>query len=229
MSSRGHWTKLRNAILAGGILALLAFTAFAQTTPFGLTTPQSGDAAGNSVPEELRSGIVVEKVEKNFEGEKAGLKEGDVLLSWSRGEAKGEIVSPFDLMAIEVEQAPRGTVTIQGLRNNEQRSWTLVEGDSRIDCCGIETRPVLTQNLSALYREGQDLAKSGKVLEAAKRWLAAGAIAQKTSTAWLSIWFFSLSSNTNRCSAMDGSRRCLSKSRSASGQNPVARDRNRIA
>ncbi|HTC91963.1 MAG TPA: CHAT domain-containing protein [Terriglobales bacterium] len=191
MSFRGHSTKLRNAILAGGIVALLAFSAFAQTTPSGQTTPQSGAAAGNSALEELKSGIIVEKVEKNFEGEKAGLKEGDVLLSWSRGEAKGELVSPFDLMAIEVEQAPRGTVTIQGRRSNEQQSWTLGEYP-----WFVETRPVLPQNLSALYLEGQELAKAGKVHEAAKRWLAAGAIAQKTSPAWLSIWFYFHSAQT---------------------------------
>jgi len=36
---------------------------------------------------------VVESVAKYSEGEKAGLQVGDVLLSWSRDDAKGEIQS----------------------------------------------------------------------------------------------------------------------------------------
>ncbi len=56
---------------------------------------------------QVEPGITVESVAKYFEAEKAGLQAGDVLLSWSRGDAKGEIKSPFDLSAIEIEQAPR--------------------------------------------------------------------------------------------------------------------------
>src|SRR5215471_6117679 len=59
----------------------------------------------------LSSGIVVDAVNKNSEGEKAGLQPGDILLDWTRGNAQGTIESPFELSEIEVEQAPRGDVT----------------------------------------------------------------------------------------------------------------------
>src|SRR5260370_18979567 len=61
---------------------------------------------------QLKPGIVVESIAKYSEGEKAGVQEGDVLLSWSRGDTKGEIESPFDLSNIEIEQVPRRNVTI---------------------------------------------------------------------------------------------------------------------
>src|SRR6476646_3714892 len=55
--------------------------------------------------QQILPGVVIEKVEKNSEAEKAGLREGDVLLRWSRGEARGQIESPYDLRRIEIEQA----------------------------------------------------------------------------------------------------------------------------
>jgi len=51
---------------------------------------------------QLKPGIVVEEVTKNSEGEKAGLQQNDILLTWSRGDAKGEIKSQFDLSGIEI-------------------------------------------------------------------------------------------------------------------------------
>jgi len=61
--------------------------------------------ATTSIPAwaQLKPGIVMEKVGKNSEAEKAELQEGDVLLSWSREDAKDEIQSPFDLSLIEIE------------------------------------------------------------------------------------------------------------------------------
>src|SRR5262252_8867602 len=61
--------------------------------------------------QEWKPGLVVESVATSLEAEKAGLKEGDVLLRWSRGDDKGEMESPFDVSLTELEQAQRGTVT----------------------------------------------------------------------------------------------------------------------
>jgi hypothetical protein len=114
---------------------------------------------------QLKPGIVVEGIEKNSEGDRAGLRAGDLLLSWSRGDAKGEIQSPFDLSDIEIEQAPRGTVTLEGYSGTDKRLWLL--GPTS---WGIEARPVLPETLLTNYRECQELAKSGKVREAFERW-----------------------------------------------------------
>src|SRR5260370_34826092 len=70
---------------------------------------------------QLKPGIVVESVAKYSEAEKSGLEEGDLLLSWSRGDAKGEIESPFDLSGREIEQPPRGNVTFKGLSGAQKR------------------------------------------------------------------------------------------------------------
>ena len=73
----------------------------------------AGSAQTGSLPER---GIVVEDVAKSSEGEKAGLRPGDVLLSWSRGEAHGEIHTPFDLAEAEAEAARAAAVAPQASR-----------------------------------------------------------------------------------------------------------------
>ena len=69
------------------------------------STPQSDDA-------EL-TGLVVVRVKPEGAAAKAGIKVGDVLLSWSRTEGadaprSGVFVSPFDLSEVLEEEAPRG-------------------------------------------------------------------------------------------------------------------------
>jgi hypothetical protein len=55
------------------------------------------DFAGSTAPDQLQPGIVVERVLKGSEAEKAGLREGDVLLGWTQGSASGSFIFPFDL------------------------------------------------------------------------------------------------------------------------------------
>src|SRR5436305_1068350 len=73
----------------------------------------------------VKPGIIIEKVDKNSEAEKSGIFPGDIILHWVRGDAHGEIESPFDLYEIEIEQGPRGAVTLEGLRGAERTIWTL--------------------------------------------------------------------------------------------------------
>jgi hypothetical protein len=105
----------------------------------------------------LKSGVVVERVLRYSESDKAGIQEGDILLRWVRGDVHGELLSPFDLNNTEVEQEPRGTVTLEGLRGKERRTWQLGQ-----DRWGIEVRPNFPDAALTLYREGQDLAVAGK-------------------------------------------------------------------
>ena len=49
--------------------------------------------------DDRHAGVVVESVGENYAAARAGLREGDLILAWSRGsEARGEIQSPFDLL-----------------------------------------------------------------------------------------------------------------------------------
>src|SRR5260221_11850714 len=73
----------------------------------------------------LSRGVVVEWVLPNYGADRAGLKPGDILLEWSRGNRRGEIESPFDLDYIRFEEASRATIKLEGLRGSEKRSWLL--------------------------------------------------------------------------------------------------------
>ena len=157
-------------------LLLLPLFVFGQARP-----PESAIACAAA---ELKQGVVVESVAKNSEGEKAGLAEGDVILSWSRGDLKGEIESPFDLTEIETEQEPRGRVALEGTRGGQKQMWRM--GPDKWE---VQTRPSLPSTMLASYREGQELAKIGKLSDAAARWRAEAAEAQKYQCSWLSPWF----------------------------------------
>lgn len=143
----------------------------------GLVAP-----ASHSENKKPKTGVIVEKVAKTLEAERAGIAEGDTLLRWFRGDAKGEIVSPFDISRIEIEEAPRGRVTFEGIRNNEERTWQLGSAD-----WGLTTRPDLPPVLLSAYSQGQDLASRGKPRQAASRWRAAAS--DRSHPAWLRVWF----------------------------------------
>jgi len=132
---------------------------------------------------QVKPGIVVEEVAKNSEGEKAGLQPGDVLLGWSRSDAKGKIDSPFDLWDAEIEQEPRGNATLEGLRGEEKRVWVMGPDD-----WGVKARPDLLQELLSVYLEGEELAKAGKLTQAVERWQAVSVESQKYSSPSLQVW-----------------------------------------
>jgi CHAT domain-containing protein/Tfp pilus assembly protein PilF len=142
-------------------------------------------AVGIGAWAQVQPGAVVEKVAKGSEGEKAGVQPGDVLQRWSRGDIKGEIESPFDLTAIEVEQAPQGVVSVEGSRGQEKLVWKF--GQS---VWGARTRPDMAQNLLASYLQGEELAKADKPDEIAQHWrqLAAEARQSSASPHWLAAW-----------------------------------------
>ncbi|HEV2965151.1 MAG TPA: tetratricopeptide repeat protein [Candidatus Angelobacter sp.] len=134
-------------------------------------------------PEEHEKGIIVEQVAGNFEGAQAGLREGDVIQRWSRGDAHGEIESPFDLAQLEIEQEPRGPVTLEGLRGAEKQTWILGPNNWR-----IKARPYLTPKLLEIYLEGTKLAKSGRPTKAAEQWKTAAKQVGDTDPDWLATW-----------------------------------------
>ncbi len=147
--------------------------------------PQQPDSCSD-----LKPGIVVEAVTNNSEAEKAGLAEGDVILGWIRGDVKGEIQSPFDLSEVEIEQEPKGQVTLRGMRGGVAQTWAV--GPEK---WGVETRPNLPESELTIYDEARELTRGDKLAEAAERWRTVSARFDKSSCAWLDVWFFFHSAN----------------------------------
>ena len=167
----------KRVLLCGVFFLFIPFT-------FGQTTSNLENRASTKASAELRKGVVVDTVKKNLEAYKAGLQNGDILLSWTRADAKGEIASPFDVSEIEAEQAPRGTVTLEGLRGTTKRTWVLEPGS-----WGVDTRPNLPESLLVIYLEGQKLATGGKLQDAVARLQSAAGKVQESQSSWLAPWF----------------------------------------
>src|SRR5712691_428202 len=159
---------------------------------FWLFPSMKGQVPGNqkvaAAQADHKAGIIVEEVTKSSEAEKAGLQEGDVLLRWIRGDAKGEIESPFDIAWIEIEQTQRGVVTLEGSRANQKRLWTLETGNWN---WGLKARPNFPRNLLSIYKEGQELRQAGKLMQAAERWRAAAGHLDSSAPPWMSLWLLS--------------------------------------
>lgn len=151
-----------------------------------------GQISSDSITAASRSGkgIVVERVSKNTQAEKAGVRPGDILLNWKRGDAKGEFESPFDLSHVFFEQAPRGPVTLNVVRGSERRTWSFGS-----DTWGISARPNFTGPFLAIYRRGQELFATGNPAEAAGRFRAAAAGVQDGDVSWLPSWLLSHAGN----------------------------------
>lgn len=131
-----------------GLLALLP-----ACVPAG--APRSAAVAPERVAEE--AGVVVEVAASYGPGAAAGLLPGDVLLSWSSAEEGGRIRSPYDLVPVEMEVAPRQGVTLHGRRGSEARTWILREGD-----WGVWTRPAgLPPDLSDRRSAAEAARRSG--------------------------------------------------------------------
>ena len=66
-------------------------------------------------------------------GARTGLSPGDVLLSYRRGEAGGAVLSCADLSEIEIEQAPRGPVTLRVARGGRTFPVVMPAGEWKIE------------------------------------------------------------------------------------------------
>lgn len=115
-------------------------------------------------------GLVIEALEGQA-AKASSLQVGDILKSWSRTPqsklreaAGGRLASPFDLMEVEVEQAPRGPVELRGTRAGKPIQATL-HGEWT-----IRTRPHLTGEALADYEAGKQLVTDGKPAEGLAHW-----------------------------------------------------------
>lgn len=134
----------------------------------------------------LDPGVVVEALVKSQEGDKAGIRPGDILTRWSRGNATGTIDSPFDLRYLWWEQSPRGVVRLSGVRDKQPHVWFLGP-----ELWGIWSYPNMQGELLTTYIEGRELSHAGKREGAIERWQSAAVLARNSGAAWLSAWFLS--------------------------------------
>ena len=141
-------------------------------------------AVAASPPETSASdprGAVVEETVEGFAAHRAGLEPGDVLLGWHRAasftgseSASGHIDSPFDLLEVELEQAPRGALTLTGTRGGEQLQVQMPPGLWK-----LSTRPGLTPAELEAYDQGHSAwrqlasawGSSGQPVKASWLWL----------------------------------------------------------
>jgi CHAT domain-containing protein/Tfp pilus assembly protein PilF len=175
--------KMRNRIASAA--GLLLFLPAPWPLSLGQALPRQ-EPSNASAPAQAISGVVVESVAPNSAAGKAGIQERDVLLSWSQADSAGQIASPFDVSQIEIEQGPRGAVTLEGLRGPVRQAWTLRAGN-----WGLKTRPNLPAKIRSLYEQGQALAKAGKLTQAAERWRTAAQNPGTPKPSWLHVWLLS--------------------------------------
>jgi CHAT domain-containing protein/Flp pilus assembly protein TadD len=132
----------------------------------------------NSLP----VGVVVEEVEKGSAADKAGIKPGDALLYWQRAPnppanpepAHGDLRSPFDVREVEIEQAPRGTTSLMGLRGSQGLSAHMSPGK-----WSLIARPRFSLQTLNRYTEGKNLIEGGTLDRGSEVWRA---LAQALST-----------------------------------------------
>jgi CHAT domain-containing protein len=131
----------------------------------------------------IRPGIVIEKFDDDYSGPKrAGILEGDILLSWSRGDVGGKLETPFDLSLVAAEQLWRGPVTFEGFRGTENRKWTV----SKI-YWATTIRPNFSGAALATYRETLQMAEAGKP-EAREHWKTLVDDPRSSHFPWLGPW-----------------------------------------
>ncbi|HEV8253256.1 MAG TPA: tetratricopeptide repeat protein [Vicinamibacteria bacterium] len=139
----------------------------------------AADVRGES--RDTARGLVVEEVARASASERGGIRPGDFIVAWTRGGAEGAFASPFDLLEVEVEQLPRGPITLAGRRGDGAMAWTLPPAPY-----GLAVRPALDTDALAAYEEGARLVESKKFSEGAARWSAAAEAAQQPLVgAWL--------------------------------------------
>jgi CHAT domain-containing protein len=154
-------------------------------------------------------GLLVEAAAPRYGGALAGLQAGDWIVSWSRPAtplidgASGAFETPFDLWRVIFEQAPRGPVTVYGRREGEDKVWSLPP--SR--WWGVDTRPILADDLLEMYDAAQVAVKAGNLDRGLLLGGRAAEILQERGddlkAAWLDRWAAGVSMQAGRWEQSD--------------------------
>src|SRR5215471_3829473 len=153
-----------------------------------MTLPVSGrirPGARSAVTQVVGSepGVVVEQASAGGEAAKQGIRPEDILTGWRLGAKKGEINSPFDLRALEREQAPLGSVTIDGRRNGQAVQWILGSGKWL-----ATVRPNFKEPLLSEYQAGLQCIRSNDWNCGIDKWKSCARSAEGFSPGWLGCW-----------------------------------------
>jgi CHAT domain-containing protein/Tfp pilus assembly protein PilF len=147
----------------------------------------------NEPTQALKQGLVVERVVRDSDAEKIGFAAGDVILGWVRGDHRGLIESPFDLLEVEIEELPRGAVTLEGLTGASRRSWVWPSPVSTVQegVWGIVVRPNFYGATLTGYQAGQAAATTSQKKEAVEDWQATAREARNQQLPlWLASWLW---------------------------------------
>lgn len=129
------------------------------------------------------TGLAVEGITPGSVAEHAGLRPGDVLLRWKRGDAEGVLNSPFSLLLVELEHGPRGPVHVLGCRQTQEQTWLLDSGP-----WGMQTRPLLYASALWRYSRGTKFASGGIPARAAQEWRRLAADLGQSDVRWITPW-----------------------------------------
>ena len=151
-------------------------------------------AAPLAASETAPSGIVIEEAQPGMTAQAAGLRPGDVLLSWRREAPSaadsmptaGALELPFDLAEVFIEQVPRGAVVLEGRRAGLPISWTLPAG-APSDLRAVRTAPLRLPEALAQDR----LARSGidpGIQSSLSTWRAAATMARERGDQEVAVW-----------------------------------------
>jgi CHAT domain-containing protein/Tfp pilus assembly protein PilF len=124
-------------------------------------------------------GLVVVEVGADGAAARAGLRPGDEIAAWARGDDGGEVATPLALSAVEAEEAPRGGLTLSGRRGIRSLSVALPPG-----AWDLRVRPALSRSLEAEVRRAGEAAARGDPAEAGARWSALAARLAGDDAAW---------------------------------------------
>lgn len=131
-----------------------------------------------------RSGIRVERVEARSTAEAAGIKPGDILLSWNQQDTRSKFDSPFDLLDLEINQATQGPVTLEGLRGTQKQTWVVSPGE-----WGIVAGAQLSDALQLSYERAESFSEKAQYQESKNQWQSLTLEAARApNPAWLSSW-----------------------------------------
>ena len=151
---------------------LFPCTAFFVLVLLALSVPAQSTEVGH--------GVEVVSVDKNSEAERAGLAEGDVILSWSRADVRGEIESPFDWSDLLAEQGPRGSVLLRGIRFGRTKTWSL-----GLKTWGLTVQPNLQPRSMTTFRTCRRLGDSSNRRQSERCWLSMLSGLRSTAPRWL--------------------------------------------
>jgi len=127
-----------------------------------------------SRPDAAAVGVVVEKVVQGEEAERAGIRPGDVLLSWKRqpnppanpAGASGTFGTPFDVLETQIDQSPRArSLTVEYRRSGKRESAALLPYSWK-----VETRPAFSDARLKTYETGKRLIENGELEKGCQAW-----------------------------------------------------------